>query len=1469
MPRIKIASIKTSSNQKRIVKTAQRAINLSTAFDQQGSYKNSSDFFELACRYARFITAQEEPIEEPIKESRPSAEEINWETVHKQNVTPELEEVYDLYPSRDSIKYSKPRPILTQPKYGDPFSDEHFQNANELTKRFYDQLVANNGNVLNAMNGVQNIIVSLRGTFPNQNLIGKFFEDSLGLALAAYFKDNSFLSINNRTTNYAQHYAANIYLGQSDDLNTIFRTTLRTPVEVDNQAERHSKILAYLKDLFKEELAQNPQEILSMIAHIMHQPYYFLSGSGDDMHLNVDKDDFLAVYFANDHLVNDDGYSEGISLTEITHRLNFIKRFGRENYDKYIANENNDASFSNNDHIQSKFTPMEENPSPEALKNVMSFLIKHSNIIKTTFGGHIYFERLNRILKQFGEEYFINLLKYGGDRWGFETLINVIYSLMLKGKSESEITETLIKNQHNLNYLSYDLQTTDLAYEYLEKSPEKLQLFMDYVNRGLVSDEIFKNYPDAQVIIDNSLKTYLDWLVKNSRGDVDNTYTLAMGYSKVFSDAYAEFGEDVMKIRSGLMSQIVQGDAYDRTRYEQIIEKKNVPSPEQQQAKEDAIYQFIEDNHKSYSSDYYKFNPKQDPHKSSALRKIAENEVVMFGNNPNAKHLAAKVHLPSIIDEENRKIGEDFLKLKTKGIYSFSNLTYLYKYIPPEIKSKYDTHELGILVSFFVQTYKCDANNKAIERFENTVNTIARKYPELYQRKGEKYYTLLKHFYMSPNTRIDNLDGLFGLLELARTSTKENETNQRFDKYEIFSPKNLNLFVQTTQQKCPECDKQRTFNSQTKQWVCSNCGNSNNLILVDIPNLLKQYKDSMLLNNVTNVKFNRDKLISHIQSFNTLTKSNFNLSSDLDDITSRMFLFLVPNDSNGKPIGTEEEIKLDNELRKIFYGIQSTKNGYAGASEEVKALFNARNDNEVQVAIEKLLRSYLSNHNNVDFGELNLHDVNEAEMFNSSQHDVCFTRMNSVNLPEENHIRSNMYESHLVSAEEAFKNTDLLVVVFGNEIWKWLDKFTTQVHFNPNRTKDDPENITKFNELTDAEKEKIVHDSSQVVPMSAKSSRIKGIGRYLLQFYRDALAQDLKFIVTNWNKKVKIDSETSSTEYVVAEAAYMEPFKSNPNSLVNILRYQNLMTFFGDNPPKSMDFAYEVAKWYTVEDEDDEEDDRFIVRDDDDDTSPDIEELTDEKYRRLEEMYLLSQQIPLPKWAQISPVKVGKYIGRFLPREDARTMFLGQYTGCCQHPENAAYGAAFDAVLSPKACGFVIEDASKKIHLQSYVWEDRDGNVCFDSFETGSRDFFYSEQRKAMAAQIIRQITSQMGNIKITGGSRLESIFGDVTPTYPLQNPGEGRAVAYKAFKGVYSVYAADSSQQYLIVDNRSPADGMLQDTQLYPHVNSTEVIEKLTDKKFIYPNMTAGNWEDDYTDYIANQNNPYYDDEDDEDDDY
>jgi hypothetical protein len=77
-------------------------------------------------------------------------------------------------------------------------------------------------------------------------------------------------------------------------------------------------------------------------------------------------------------------------LQEILHRLEFIKDYGRENYDNYLANENNQVEFSSDRHIKEKTRPYEQNPSPEALKNVMSFLVKYENIIRLS-SGHIYY----------------------------------------------------------------------------------------------------------------------------------------------------------------------------------------------------------------------------------------------------------------------------------------------------------------------------------------------------------------------------------------------------------------------------------------------------------------------------------------------------------------------------------------------------------------------------------------------------------------------------------------------------------------------------------------------------------------------------------------------------------------------------------------------------------------------------------------------------------------------------------------------------------------------------------------------------------------------------------------------------------------------------------------------------------------------------------------------------------------------
>ena len=138
-----------------------------------------------------------------------------------------------------------------------------------------------------------------------------------------------------------------------------------------------------------------------------------------------------------------------------------------------------------------------------------------------------------------------------------------------------------------------------------------------------------------------------------------------------------------------------------------------------------------------------------------------------------------------------------------------------------------------------------------------------------------------------------------------------------------------------------------------------------------------------------------------------------------------------------------------------------------------------------------------------------------------------------------------------------------------------------------------------------------------------------------------------------------------------------------------------------------------------------------------------------------------------------------------------------------------------------------------------------------------------------MAAQIIQQLTSQMGNIKITGGNGLTNIIDNAPATGALKNTGEGRSVSYKAFGGAYSVYSADSDRQYLISDNRNSKDSATQDLQKHLDVNSPEVFKQLTENKLSMPNMNRNNWEDDFSNYVESGNYRYnYNDDDDDDED-
>ena len=73
-----------------------------------------------------------------------------------------------------------------------------------------------------------------------------------------------------------------------------------------------------------------------------------------------------------------------------------------------------------------------------------------------------------------------------------------------------------------------------------------------------------------------------------------------------------------------------------------------------------------------------------------------------------------------------------------------------------------------------------------------------------------------------------------------------------------------------------------------------------------------------------------------------------------------------------------------------------------------------------------------------------------------------------------------------------------------------------------------------------------------------------------------------------------------------------------------------------------------------------------------------------------------------------------------LSKDDPRGIFLGEYTGCCQHPSGAGAQCAEHGHCDPNGGFFVIEKRGKII-AQSWVWR-RDEILVFDNVEGGYGD---------------------------------------------------------------------------------------------------------------------------------------------------
>jgi hypothetical protein len=122
-------------------------------------------------------------------------------------------------------------------------------------------------------------------------------------------------------------------------------------------------------------------------------------------------------------------------------------------------------------------------------------------------------------------------------------------------------------------------------------------------------------------------------------------------------------------------------------------------------------------------------------------------------------------------------------------------------------------------------------------------------------------------------------------------------------------------------------------------------------------------------------------------------------------------------------------------------------------------------------------------------------------------------------------------------------------------------------------------------------------------------------------------------------------------------------------------------------------------------------------------------------YRRsIEERWFASQATPMLAEMRIER---GGYVGRMLPRNDPRGLFLGMLTNCCQYPSSGASSAAWHGQESEDGGFFVVEDAKGNVVVQSWTWLSRKLRVCaFDSLESLGR---ITGERAALVSEIYQE----------------------------------------------------------------------------------------------------------------------------------
>lgn len=371
----------------------------------------------------------------------------------------------------------------------------------------------------------------------------------------------------------------------------------------------------------------------------------------------------------------------------------------------------------------------------------------------------------------------------------------------------------------------------------------------------------------------------------------------------------------------------------------------------------------------------------------------------------------------------------------------------------------------------------------------------------------------------------------------------------------------------------------------------------------------------------------------------------------------------------------------------------------------------------------------------------------------------------------------NFYDGHYDALDPYYNNIANTVSIFGRLLPIVLDKFAQTYLRMPNVKSIDDIPLNRFRETCDKFFENL----------PTKKQDYRGFGQFFIQrFKKVSDLGEIRKIGEDWTSTLKIFDENNRIvgNEVLRDIALKHSMEE--------LSYMLQMTFFSeiyeDYENANKDFVKVFCKY-----------------------DSDFEDAKSYEYNRVkrkypirEKIYLDSLNVPLPSWANYrktvqKPNSKSKITLKFLPRSDARGLYLGVIAGCCQHLDGQAACCAIDGQLSPKAAFMIIELDDQWI-AQCYTWEDNNGNICIDSFETIGDEAYHSDTNRQVIKDLLIDFakSSINNNIITIGTNRFEF---DRSPL-KLINPTQS-FTDYTDTLSYTSLYRDDHSNQSVIIDSR------------------------------------------------------------------